>query len=247
MRPFSWAYFALLLTLNADAVLLPTNLCRQLPQAPESAFAIARTLPEFSGLRKENLRQMPSDKLLYYLNWAAQNKISALEIFSDELFRDPECVTYIDHSSLWKADQAFELYLIAPIAGWDTKKQPFYLTHFFGGMGRQVLVFNRDRTVFVHPIYGNKFELDRYLRQKTPRAGFLALEGIRALVYVFFKERRYNIDSLTVLPGKKLLLNAEGNKSVNRLFPIQRRPSKQSPRKTLIPALPGLKLINDRH
>ncbi len=225
------------------AGLLPSSFCDSTPVASSKVFDFLKTnfQTEFPDLKPEELHIVPEAMVLNYFEWAARQRLAALEVFTDDLFRRSDCVLAIPGRTMIKLGRAYELYLPSPFEGVDQDGRRFYVNYFFGGKRSLVLLYNMRRIVFDHPLYdGDTFELNGIIRESVPSFGLIQFQGIS--IYKLGGLLKYRIDSIQMIPGRKVMVTAEGHTQEQNLYSITKRSSgSQRERKaaSLVPAFSG--------
>ncbi|MBI4386847.1 MAG: hypothetical protein HY551_05645 [Elusimicrobia bacterium] len=153
----------------------PPDFCSQLPRLTEDQRGlIDRIAPELKSLPAH---LMDSQRLHVALEAAVAQRISSLDVFTEDAVREP-CAVLIPRWMLKDLDDRFEMAGLLPLFGEDTSGIPFNAEAVVYGDGRFHLLYDRGSFKYRHPIYRETFKYASLVRVQTPVQSQMNIEGI---------------------------------------------------------------------
>jgi len=200
---------------------LPKDWCTTLPPLDAELKAwVDSNAPELKGAAG---REVTFGAALPVLEQAASGRMSALELFTADWVRD-DCAFFISMETLRRLEEVFELYLLTPFSGSDTRGRPFHTTALVFGRGNLIQFYDVSNFQYRHPHFREIFAYEAVIREKTPARGLLEISGVRGPFGL-------PIQSLRIISAQTVEVQAGPFKVRRQLMAISRktRPGIPSP------------------
>lgn len=171
---------------QADPV-FPSDLCASLPGlSAERREQLGALVP---ALAQAQARDLPAATARALLGRAVDGGWSSLQLFTEDAIRE-DCAVFIGPEAIEAIRSSFELYLIVPLRGEDTKGKAFQAEAIVFGRGLVTVLYDRGRFRYRHPHFDETFSYEAAIRMAAPGPGRLQVEGVKGPMGLSLDELR---------------------------------------------------------
>lgn len=158
------------------ADVFPERMCANLPAVnPEVKAWVADVAPE---LAQVPVRELSEKTALEIFGRAAAAGWGGIDLFTQDVFRE-SCVFYLPSDALRAVDARFDFELLTVIRGKDTTGRVFEMRGILAGLGRLLVLYDRDGIEYRSESEQRDFMLASRVDFDSPGSG--RLENVRGL------------------------------------------------------------------
>lgn len=133
----------------------------------------------FPGHPDSDFVYVSSSAALVLAGAASANSLTALDLFTDGLFRGSK-IYWFDGEALAAVDREYETSLISAIRGNDTSGASFAMSAMVGGESNIAVYYPRDAIKYLQPVSGKEFKFASSIRYKINAPRHLAqISGLK--------------------------------------------------------------------